>query len=173
MAREFLEFMTEPTILFLILACLSITSSLLVIFQRNVVHSAMALVATLFFIAVLFLTLAAAMVAILQILVYAGAIMVLFLFVIMLLNPVVLERRRIAWWILGSLAALLLIFEFVPAFFRSSTPGVSQAPVSPAFGSPETLAQSLFTDFVLPFEVASVLLLVAIIGAVVLAKREG
>lgn len=164
--------MASPLISFFVLAFLSILFSLLVIFQRNVVHSAMALVATLFLIAVLFLTLEAAMVGILQILVYAGAIMVLFLFVIMLLNPAVLERRQLLWWLLGSLSALLLVLEFVPLLSNSSTP-LSDLPVaSGSFGSPEMLAQSLFTDFVLPFEVASVLLLVAIIGAVVLAKRE-
>ncbi|MFQ5904034.1 MAG: NADH-quinone oxidoreductase subunit J [Candidatus Binatia bacterium] len=164
--------MTGPLIFFLILAGLSILSSLLVIFQRNVVHSAMSLVATLFLIAVLFLTLEAPMVGILQILVYAGAIMVLFIFVIMLLNPAVLERRRIFWWSLGVLAALLLIFELVPLVSDTPRLVADQPPTGGSFGSPEMLAQSLFTDFVLPFEIASVLLLVAIIGAVVLAKRE-
>ncbi|TAK02148.1 NADH-quinone oxidoreductase subunit J [bacterium] len=159
-------------IFFLILASLSVAFSLLVVFQRNVVHSAMALVATLFLIAVLFLTLDAVMVGILQILVYAGAIMVLFLFVIMLLNPGVLEGRSIVWWVLGSLAALLLLFEFVPLLTGASSPASRPGPADGSFGSPEMLAQSLFSDFVLPFEVASVLLLVAIIGAVVLAKRE-
>ncbi len=159
-------------ILFFILAGLSIVFSLLVVFQRNVVHSAMALVATLFLIAVLFLTLEAAMVGILQILVYAGAIMVLFLFVIMLLNPGLLEGRSIAWWILGSLAAVLLLFVLVPFLSDSGRLLPGQAPAGGSFGSPESLAQSLFTDFVLPFEIASVLLLVAIVGAVVLAKRE-
>jgi NADH-quinone oxidoreductase subunit J len=164
--------MSVPSLFFFILGFLSILFSLLVIFQRNVVRSAMALVATLFLIAVLFLTLDAAMVGILQILVYAGAIMVLFLFVIMLLNPVVLERRQLLWWSLGSLAALLLTFEFVP-LLASSSRLVSERPAaSGSFGSPETLAKSLFTDFVLPFELASVVLLVAIVGAVVLAKRE-
>lgn len=164
--------MTGPLILFLILAGISIISSLLVVFQRNVVHSAMALVATLFLIAVLFLTLEAPMVGILQILVYAGAIMVLFLFVIMLLNPGVLEQRRIIWWGLGSLAALLLIFVLVSLVSAPPSLVADRAPTSGSFGSPEMLAQSLFTDFVLPFEIASVLLLVAIIGAVILAKRE-
>ena len=159
-------------ILFLLLAGLSIVFSLLVVFQRNVIYSAMALVATLFLIAVLFLTLEAAMVGILQILVYAGAIMVLFLFVIMLLNPGLLEGRSIAWWIFGSLAAILLLFVLVPFLADSGRLLPGQAPAGGSFGSPESLAQSLFTDFVLPFEIASVLLLVAIIGAVVLAKRE-
>ena len=164
--------MTGPIILFFVLAGLSVAFSLLVVFQRNVVHSAMALVATLFLVAVLFLTLDAAMVGILQILVYAGAIMVLFLFVIMLLNPGALEGRRVVWWLLGSAAALLLLFEFVPFFADSRRFVAGQAPANGPFGSPEMLAQSLFSDFVLPFEIASVLLLVAIIGAVVLAKRD-
>jgi NADH-quinone oxidoreductase subunit J len=132
----------------------------------------MALVATLFLIAVLFLTLDAAMVGILQILVYAVAIMVLFLFVIMLLSPGVLERRQLLWWLFGSLAALLLIFEFVPLLASSSRLTSELPAASGSFGSPEALAKSLFTDFVLPFELASVVLLVAIVGAVVLAKRE-
>lgn len=159
-------------IFFLILVGLSVAFSLLVVFQRNVMHSAMALVATLFLIAVLFLTLDAVMVGILQILVYAGAIMVLFLFVIMLLNPGILEGRSIVWWGLGSLASLLLLFEFVPLLTGPASPVSGSGPADGSFGSPEMLAQSLFSDFVLPFEVASVLLLVAIIGAVVLAKRE-
>jgi len=164
--------MTGAMILFLILAGLSIASSLLVIFQRNVVHSAVSLVATLFFIAILFVTLDAPMVGILQVLVYAGAIMVLFLFVIMLLHPGVLERRGVLWWGLGAVGAMLLIFELVPLLSESSWRAADQAPITGSFGSPEMLAQSLFTDFVLPFEIASVLLLVAILGAVVLAKRE-
>jgi len=111
-------------------------------------------------------------VGILQVLVYAGAIMVVFLFVIMLLNPRALERRQIFWWGLGSVATLLLVFELVPLLSDSAVPARSQRVVSESFGSPEMLAESLFRDFVLPFEIASVLLLVAIVGAVVLAKRE-
>lgn len=164
--------MTGSLIFFFVLAGLSIAFSLLVVFQRNVIHSAMALVAALFIIAVLFLTLEAAMVGILQILVYAGAIMVLFLFVVMLLNPGILEGRRIAWWTLGSLGALILVFLITALLSDSTSPAAGPAPLSENFGGPERLAQSLFSDFVLPFEIASVLLLVAIIGAVVLAQRE-
>jgi NADH-quinone oxidoreductase subunit J len=164
--------MTKAEVVFFILAGLSTVSSLLVIFQRNAVRSAMALVATLFFIAILFLTLEAAMVGFLQILIYAGAIMVLFLFVIMLLNPALLERRQIFWWRFGTLTALLLVTEIVLLVFRSPRTDGRSASLSRSFGSPELLAESLFTEFVLPFEVASVLLLVALIGAVVLAKKE-
>jgi len=85
--------MTPSMITFFALALLLVISSLLVVFQRNVVHSAMALVAALFLIAIFFLTLHAPMVGVLQVLIYAGAIMVLFLFVIMFLNPTALEQR--------------------------------------------------------------------------------
>jgi NADH-quinone oxidoreductase subunit J len=163
--------MSGPEIIFFIVAGLLIVSSGLVVFQRNVVHSAVALVAALFLIAVLFLSLHAPMVGVLQILVYAGAIMVLFLFVIMLLNPVGLEQRRNLWWVAGSFSGLLLIAMLAPVLFNIQS---AQNPMvaTELFGSPEELARSLFTDFVLPFEIASVLLLVAIIGAVVLAKKE-
>ena len=156
---------------FFILAGLLIVSSLWVVFQRNVVHSAMALVAALFLVAILFLTLNAPMVGVLQILVYAGAIMVLFLFVIMFLNPIGLEQRRRLWWSFGGLAGLLLAGALVPVLIDGDAP---RDPVvaTELFGGPEELARSLFTDFVLPFEIASILLLVAIVGAVVLAKRE-
>src|ERR1044071_784617 len=100
--------MTAQSIAFYVLAALLLTSSALVVFKRTVVHSAIALVAALFLIAILFLTLEAPMVGVLQILVYAGAIMVLFLFVIMFLNPTALEQRRGAWWGFGIFAAALL-----------------------------------------------------------------
>jgi NADH-quinone oxidoreductase subunit J len=163
--------MSGPQIIFFIVAGLLIVSSVLVVFQRNVVHSAVALVAALFLIAVLFLSLNAPMVGVLQILVYAGAIMVLFLFVIMLLNPVGLEQRRSLWWGAGGISGLLLVAALAPVLFNLES---AQDPLvaTALFGGPEELARSLFTDFVLPFEIASVLLLVAIIGAVVLANKE-
>ena len=163
--------MTPSLITFYALAGLLVVSSLLVVFQRNVVHSAMALVAALFLIAIFFLTLHAPMVGVLQVLIYAGAIMVLFLFVIMFLNPATLEQWRVTWWGLGTIAAVLLAGAFV-AVMNGSEPAEDPIASTELFGSPEMLAQSLFTDFVLPFEIASVLLLVAIVGAVVLAKRE-
>jgi NADH-quinone oxidoreductase subunit J len=163
--------MTPSMIVFYVLAGLLVVSSLMVVFQRNVVHSAMALVAALFLIAIFFLTLHAPMVGVLQVLIYAGAIMVLFLFVIMLLNPITLEQRRGYWWGFGTLAALLLAGALV-AVMNGVEPALDPVAGTELFGSPEMLAKSLFTDFVLPFEIASVLLLVAIVGAVVLAKRE-
>jgi NADH-quinone oxidoreductase subunit J len=163
--------MTGSEIFFFILAALLVASALMVVLQRNVVHCAMALVAALFLIAILFLTLHAPMVGILQILVYAGAIMVLFLFVIMFLNPQGLEARPGRWSTLGVAMALLL-GGVLAALSTNGNPPADPVAATEMFGSPENLAQSLFNEFVLPFEIASVLLLVAMVGAVVLAKRE-
>jgi len=163
--------MTFQLITFYLLAVLLLVSSAVVVFKRTVVHSAMALVAALFLIAILFFTLQAPMVGVLQVLVYAGAIMVLFLFVIMFLNPMALEQRRGAWWSFGIFAAALLALALILTSMNGNTAGDPVA-ATELFGSPEVLAKSLYTDFVLPFEIASVLLLVAIVGAVVLAKRE-
>jgi NADH-quinone oxidoreductase subunit J len=160
-----------PSLIFFLLATLLVVSSLLVVFLRDVVHCAMALVAALLLIAILFITLNAPMVGILQVMVYAGAIMVLFLFVIMFLNPVELERQRGLWWGFGTILSLMLAGVLIPFFVQEEAAGEA-APATDGFGSPEMLAKSLFNEFVLPFEIASVLLLVAIIGAVVLAKRE-
>jgi NADH-quinone oxidoreductase subunit J len=163
--------MDTASLIFYLLATLLVMASLLVVFLRNVVHCAMALVSALLLIAVLFVTLQAPMVGVLQVLVYAGAIMVLFLFVIMFLNPAALERQRGLWWGFGTVLALMLAGVLVPLVMINDLPADPVA-ATELFGSPEMLAKSLFSDFVLPFEIASVLLLVAIIGAVVLAKRE-
>ncbi len=163
--------MDTPSLIFYLLATLLVVSSLLVVFLRNVVHCAMALVTALLLIAILFVTLHAPMVGILQVMVYAGAIMVLFLFVIMFLNPVEPERQRGLWWGFGTILSLMLACVLIPLFVNDESVADPVA-ATEIFGSPEMLAKSLFNDFVLPFEIASVLLLVAIIGAVVLAKRE-
>jgi len=166
--------MSVEMMTFFILAVFLIASSLLVIFKQNPVHSALFLVASLFIMAVLFLTLQAPMVAVLQIFVYAGAIMVLFLFVIMLFNPGTPEKGRRFWRGLGFIGAALLALELIALFLPLRGQNIASVgpQVGEAFGSPKMLAESLFTDFVLPFEIASILLLVALIGAVVLAKRE-
>ena len=163
--------MDTASLIFYLLATLLVIASLLVVFLRNVVHCAMALVSALLLIAVLFVTLQAPMVGVLQVMVYAGAIMVLFLFVIMFLNPAALERQRGLWWGFGTILGLMLAGVLVPLVMTNDLPADPVA-ATELFGSPEMLAKSLFSDFVLPFEIASVLLLVAIIGAVVLAKRE-
>jgi NADH-quinone oxidoreductase subunit J len=163
--------MDASVILFYVISALLVLSSLMVVFLRNVVHCALALVVALFLIAILFVMLHAPMVGVLQVLVYAGAIMVLFLFVIMFLNPTTPEPRRKLWWGFASLGALLLAGGLA-ALLSNGTPSADPVAATEIFGSPEMLGKSLFTEFVLPFEIASVLLLVAIIGAVVLAKRE-
>jgi NADH-quinone oxidoreductase subunit J len=163
--------MDSASLIFYLLATLLVIASLMVVFLRNVVHCAMALVSALLLIAVLFVTLQAPMIGVLQVIVYAGAIMVLFLFVIMLLNPTALEQQRGLWWGFGTLLSLMLAGVLVALVATNDLPADPVA-ATELFGSPEMLAKSLFNDYVLPFEIASVLLLVAIIGAVVLAKRE-
>jgi NADH-quinone oxidoreductase subunit J len=163
--------MDTANLSFYLLATLLVTASLMVVFLRNVVHCAMALVTALLLISVLFVTLHAPMVGVLQVMVYAGAIMVLFLFVIMFLNPAALEQQRGLWWGFGTILGLMLAGVLVPLVATNDLPADPVA-ATELFGSPEMLAKSLFSDYVLPFEIASVLLLVAIIGAVVLAKRD-
>lgn len=163
--------MDTTSLIFYLLATLLVIASLMVVFLRNVVHCAMALVTALLLIAVLFVTLHAPMLGVLQVMVYAGAIMVLFLFVIMFLNPAALEQQRGLWWGFGTILGLMLAGVLVPLVATNDLPPDPVA-ATELFGSPEMLAKSLFSDYVLPFEIASVLLLVAIIGAVVLAKRD-
>jgi|SRR6185503_11124618 NADH-quinone oxidoreductase subunit J len=163
--------MDAPTLIFFALAALLVTSSLLVVLLPNVVHGAMALVTALLIISIFFVMLQAPMVGVLQVLVYAGATMVLFLFVIMFLNPTAPERGHRVWLGFSGLLAVSLGALLVAMLSNSETPPDPVASTD-LFGSPEMLAKSLFGDFVLPFEVASILLLVAIVGAVVLAKRE-
>ena len=164
-----------PWAVFAVLAALLVCSALGVVLSRSPIRSALSLVITLFLLAVTYLFLDAQMVAALQVLVYAGAIMVLFLFVIMLLN---LQEDRPAMARLGarvlaalatSIFALLAIAQLRPLATGGSPFSVA---VPDGFGSPEALARQLFTKSLLSFEVTGVLLLVAVIGAVVLAKRK-
>jgi NADH-quinone oxidoreductase subunit J len=164
-------------VLFCIFAALLIASALGVVVLRSAVRCALSLVTTLFLLAVMFLFLDAQLVAALQVVVYAGAIMVLFLFVIMLLN--VQEERqimarlglRVGAAVIGSLFLLAAIRILVRSHAAGGGSGMSgAAPVG--FGSTERLAEVLFTRYLFAFEATSVLLLVAIIGAVVLAKRK-
>ena len=162
-------------VLFGILAVLLIASALGVVLSPSPVRSALSLVMTLFFVAVEFLFLDAQLVAALQVVVYAGAIMVLFLFVIMLLNlqedPHAMARlgMRAAAVVLGSLFLLAAVHFFVKGGLGAGSGMAGAVPTS--FGSTELLAETLFTRFLFAFEITSVLLLVAIIGAVVLAKK--
>lgn len=171
--------MTGDLILFLSLAFGSILTALLMITRRNPVLCVIYLIANFFFLAVIYLTLQAQFIAIIQILVYAGAIMVLFLFVIMLLNlgderslemiTAKLNRRIII--VVGVCFAMLV--QLVLPFYLQGTQSIGEASSRAAeIGTVELMGQALFTDFVFPFEIVSILLLAAIVGAVVLAKRK-
>ena len=164
--------MTEA-IIFYLFGSLALVGAFFMVVRRNPVSSAVSLVLTLFSVAVLFLTLQASLVAILQIMVYAGAIMVLFLFVIMLLNlsddslqqirP--LAPKALLGMGMSGFIAFVLISGFTGGHF--SFPSVDES-----FGTVSEVAKLLFTKYLLPFEVTSILLLVAIIGAVLLAKKD-
>jgi NADH-quinone oxidoreductase subunit J len=161
---------------FYVLAVATVVAAAGVIVLRNPVHCAMSLVLALFLIAINFIMLDAHLVAALQIIVYAGAVMVLFLFVIMLLNlqadagePSSLGVKLLG---VGAGAAVALFLSRVVA---SSRPPGARAPgeeLASDFGTTEALARVLFRDHAVAFELTSVMLLVAVVGAVVLARRE-
>lgn len=165
-------------LLFYAFAALSIISALLIITHRHPVYSALFLILTFFALAVLYVLLNAQFIAAVHVVVYAGAIMVLFLFVIMLLN---LRRETLAvqpnwvWKGVGGALAVLLLIEVGYVLNVARLPG-GIGPYSPEVlaqkGNTELIGELLFTRYVFPFEVASVVLLVAIVGAIVLSKRK-
>jgi NADH-quinone oxidoreductase subunit J len=163
-------------ILFLTLAVATIIAALTVVLHRNPVKSALALVVTLFLLAVVFVLLEAHMIAALQIIVYAGAIMVLFLFVIMLLNLQIDDpdrgRRRIMLRALAWVGGGILAVELALLVRGGPIAGTATGAAPAGYGSATTVAKSLFTEFLLPFELTSILLLVAVVGAVVLAQKQ-
>lgn len=164
------------TVLFTITAIVAVVCAVAMIASRNAVHSALFLVVNFSAVAVLYLLLRAPFLAAVQVTVYAGAIMVLFLFVIMLLG---VERgegaqERYGWLKpLAGLLIVLLVGEGAYIAFNSEQL-LEVAPVEEAarIGAPEALSLTLFERYLLPFEITSVLLLVAIIGAVVLTRRQ-
>jgi NADH-quinone oxidoreductase subunit J len=172
---------TLNLVLWGILAALAVGSGLAVILIRNPIYCALSLVVNFFLLAVMYLLLRAEFLAAIQVIVYAGAIMVLFIFVIMLLN-LGGEETRDKLRVLRPLAFLLglvLLVEVVAALrYRAYTvenPALSFPLVSapPAVtGGVREFGRLLFTDYLLPFEITSVLLLIAIVGAVVLGRKE-
>lgn len=163
-------------LVFFLLATVALTSAIAMLVTRSPVTSALWLVLNLFCIAGLYLTLNASFIGAIQILVYAGAIMVLFLFVIMLLNLRALPQlEEISWakvvaFILGMGIMAQLVYVVATGL------NVPIEPISPVqaadTGSPETLGKELFTRYALHLEMAGILLLAATIGAVMLAKRR-
>ena len=164
-----------PDILFYIFAFLTLACGVLVVanpFSRNPVTSAMFLVLTIISMAGLFVLLHAFFLAAVQVLVYAGAVMVLFLFVIMLLDLKEEERRKVKK--LGLVAGLIAIGAIVGIFLNAlvvTQPGKSlPAPISE--GATIPLGRLLFTHYLLPFEIVSLLLLVAMVGVILLSKKD-
>ena len=162
-------------ILFYLFAGLTLVFGFLVIanpFSRNPVTSAMFLVLTIGALAGLFVLLHAFFLAAVQVLVYAGAVMVLFLFVIMLLDVRAEERRHIK--LTGAIAGLVAVGAILAIFAQSlARTNFSNASTQPTLeGSTLSLGKLLFSDYLLPFEIVSVLLLVAMVGVVLLSKKE-
>ena len=165
--------MTE-VVFFYIFTALMVLAALLVVFSRQPVYSVLSLLVVMFCLASLFVMLGAYFVAALQILLYAGAVLVLFLFVIMLLNlsPEALKRMRLFTARgIGTLAALALLGMLVTIYARSNQAGAFPLP-NEASGKVEPIGRLLFTSYLLPFELVSFIILAAIIGAVTLAKQE-
>jgi NADH-quinone oxidoreductase subunit J len=162
------------TAVFLLFAALAVFSAIVVVAHRNPIYSTMALVLTLFSVAVLFVLLGAPFLAALQILIYAGAILVLFLFVIMLLN---VQREEAPYhgqpvqrWaaVLGAAVFCGMLSMLLLRSHRAATP-----PLTAAMVSFQGLAHDLFSIYLLPFEIVGLLLLVAVIAASAVAQRPG
>ena len=157
-------------LVFYLCAAVAVAAALVVVFQRRAIYSALALIVCLFSMAVLFYQLGAYFIAAIQVIVYAGAIMVLFLFVVMLIDPesevFALSRARNLSLVALPLAALfgLLVLRGISGLDLSDTDALSKGEVS-------VIARELFSEYLLPFEVTSILILVAVLGAMVLAKR--
>ncbi|MBI2939949.1 MAG: NADH-quinone oxidoreductase subunit J [Chloroflexi bacterium] len=166
------------TLFFALVAAVAVVAAVAMVVARRAVHSALFLVVILFCVALLYLTLSAEFLAAVQIIVYAGAVMVLFLFVITLLNPAAEQQLADvrSHGIVAAVLAGVLLIE-VAAVLRWGTlagqPASFPPPAVPWSDNVQAIGEGLFTTgFLLPFELTSVLLIVAIVGATVLAKRR-
>jgi NADH-quinone oxidoreductase subunit J len=168
--------MNSDLIVFLVLSLVAISSALGMLFSRNAVYSSLFLVLNFITVAVFYLLLGAPFIAMSQITVYAGAIMVLFLFVIMLLGAEQIRGefnlRELAFPTL--LAVILLVQSLYLVLSRARSDAVITAPDASlnTMESLREMAMTLFSEYLLPFEVTSILLLVAMVGAIVLSRRE-
>ncbi|MBB4577334.1 NADH-quinone oxidoreductase subunit J [Rhizobium lentis] len=159
---------------FLLFATVSVITALTVVLARNPVHSALALMACFLSISAIFVLLEAPFLAVIQIFVYVGAIMVLFLFVIMMIDvrEAVLQRFLPG----GNLPALVLVVllgvEMLVLVLWSDRFSVIESVAIPGGDQIRQLSTTLFADYLLPFEIASVILLAALVGAIVLARKE-
>lgn len=161
------------SLLFILFAGLAIGCALAVVAQRNPLYSAISLIGVFISLSCIYLTLSAPFIAAVQVIVYAGAIMVLVVFVIMLLNVEAEERRRVRLGYLVPIAVVLaavLIGEV--AFVLYSVPVSLERPPGPSdVGLTASIGTGLFTRYLLPFEITSILLLMALVGAMTLARR--
>ena len=159
---------------FYLLAGIMVAGSILVITRKNAVHSALALIGTLLAQAGLYLMLYAPFVAGVQIILYAGGIMVLFLFVIMLVSIERTEKERQfnRQWLVGIAAAAALGGLFITVYTRGKGIFPDRAPAPVEMQNTQNVGTLLYGQYMFPFEIASLLLLVAIIGAVVMAKKR-
>jgi len=172
--------MSVELILFYLFAAIAVVSALFVITARNVVHSAVGLAATLLSVAGIFLTLHAEFLAGVQVIVYVGGILVLFVFVIMLISVErsAYERQFNRQWAVALTTSILLIGELGFVLWRGNDGLALAPPVGPVesvlgvTGNSQLVGESLYGQYLLPFEIASILLLVAIIGSVALSKRK-
>lgn len=163
------------TILFIVFATVAIVCAVNLILQKHPISSALSLVGVMCSLAVLYLLLGAEFMAVTQIVVYAGAVMVLFIFVIMLLNAGQEKGGGKSWFAQVAGVPLLLAFVALMGLFIAGPmmPRLRTVQFGPSLiGTPRAIGQAIFTDYLLPFEVTSVLVLIAIIGAVVLARKE-
>jgi NADH-quinone oxidoreductase subunit J len=164
---------TPNLVLFGTVAGLAAVFAIGVVAFNNPVRSALCLVANFFLLAILYFTLNAELLGITQVVVYTGAIMVLFLFVIMLLNlgvPLPTEKfdiKRPLGIVLGVGLFGMLATQILPAYTALTTPLAPDG-----FGKPQAIGQVLFTQYFFPFEAVSVLLLIGIVGSILLAKRR-
>lgn len=166
--------MSTELALFIMLSTVAVASALGMLFSRNAIYAALFLILNFATIAVFYLILSAPFIALAQVTVYAGAIMVLFLFVIMLLGAEQTGRSPTVWWVqpLALVLGVILLIESLYLIFtnRGSLPTAEGVPL--LYGAPKLVGETLFTQYVLPFEVTSILLLVGMIGAIVLTQRK-
>lgn len=163
-----------PTFFFYFLSTVAIVSAIMVITRKNAVHSALSLIVTLLSLAGLYLMLYAPFVAGVQVVLYAGGIMVLFLFVIMLvsLERSIKEESFNKQWHVGIAACLVLGGMFFYVVKKGSSIFPANVVSLPEVENTQKIGLTLFQEYLLPFEIASLLLLVAIVGAVVMAKKR-
>ncbi len=167
--------MTLTQVAFYALAVVAVISALMVITRRNPVHSAIYLIITLLSVALVFLQLRAEFLAAVQIILYIGGIMVLFLFVIMLVR-LDLSTRQAPFnqqWLVAGVAAAALLLELVGVIYLGrGTLALPKAAAGSLEPNTERIGATLFQSYMLPFEIASLLLLVAMVGAVLMARRR-